>query len=158
MKNKKNHASLVITGAATAFVGLAGTVQAIPVSIHSDSAAWGTTVRVAHNRSDAGRTTRLTQNDPFISNHPGGRYSIQPGDLGNYTPSPAAYLSTRHNFWPWQRHAVILGVLPRRISPAAGNAPVSGGVPDDGTTAMMLGGVFCGFVCLKKNWKPEPAA
>ena len=137
------------TRAATALEGLAGTVQAIPVSIHSDSAAWGTTVRVAHNRTDAGRTTRLTQNDPFISNHPGGRCSIQPGDLGNYTPSPATFLSRHHSFWPWQRRAGNPGLQPRRILPSAGNTS-AGGLPDGGTTAMMLGAVFCGFVCLKK--------
>jgi VPDSG-CTERM motif len=141
MREKANFAGLAIAGTAPAFVGLAGNVQAIPISIHG---------------------ARLGKIEPFFSDHLGGKtHSIELGNLNKNPSRPTLFpvsgsgaaqnSSSHHNFWPWKSPYHKYGAPPLTSSPTASSPAPTTSVPDGGTTGMMLGGVFCGFVLLRKK-------
>src|ERR1039457_6167907 len=162
MRKKTNFAGLVITGATTVFVGLAGNAQAIPISIHDDPDVWGRSERIGHGHGADDAAGRM---DPLVSDHLGGKthskaQSIDLSYLNENPTSPTVLLlsslgtaqnsSSHHNFSSGNLPHHNPGVPPPTSLPIArGPAPTS--VPDSGNNAIMMGGVFCGLVLLRKK-------
>jgi hypothetical protein len=158
MRKKTSFAGLAIMGAATAFVGLAGNAQAIPISIHDDPDAWGRSERMGHDHGAGDTAGRI---EPFVSDHLGGKtQSIDPSNLNKKAASPTVLFSTSlgtaqnsssyHNFPSGNFPNHNPGVPPpTSLQIASGPGPTS--VPDNGNTAIMMGGVFCGLVLLRKK-------
>src|ERR1022692_766515 len=147
MRKKTNFAGLVITGTATAFVGLAVNAQAIPISIDHDA------------DDAAGRI------EPFVSDHLGEKthsktQSIDLSNLNKKPTSPTVLLlsslgtaqnsSSHRNFPSGNLPHHNPGVPPPTSWPIA-SGPALTTVPDGGNTTLMIGGAFCGLVLLRKK-------
>jgi hypothetical protein len=132
-----NPTAFVIAGAAALFAGLAGNVQAIPISIQDQSNHGGVhfSVQSSHNQSLASPTASVLSGSVLAQN------AVGP-----------------HNFGPWNfhdswsfHHGRQGGLTPP--SPLSRQDSSSASVPDGGTTAMMMGGVLCGFALLGNKLK-----
>jgi hypothetical protein len=145
MRKKTNFAGLVITGATTAFLGVAGNAWAIPISIHDDPDAWGRSECMGRDHDADDATGRI---EPFVSDHLGGKthpkaQSIELSDLIKKSPSPNVLLlsslgteqnsSSHHNFPSGNLPHHNPGVLPITSLPIASD-PAPTTVPDGGNT------------------------
>jgi hypothetical protein len=162
MRKKTNFAGLVITGTATAFVGLAVNAQAIPISIHDDADAWGRSERMGHDHDVDDAAGRI---EPFVSDHLGEKthsktQSIDLSNLNKKPTSPTVLLlsslgtaqnsSSHRNFPSGNLPHHNPGVPPPTSWPIA-SGPALTTVPDGGNTTLMIGGAFCGLVLLRKK-------
>ena len=149
MRKKTNQTSFAITGAAALLIGLTANVEAIPISMRTLSASQSA---LAFNQSPASSnpsvsSKKVNANTKSVSRnlkHPGfGRPpSPLPGQGGTPVTVPTG--------------TIILpgGTLPKPLSPPGPNQPSGpSSVPDGGTTATMMGGVFCGLALLRKKLK-----
>jgi len=179
MRKKINQTGFVIAGAAALFVGLAGNMQATPISIHDNWEAgmrsWILGRDLQGNEWILGQNLHGNEIAHFIdqSSHnqistspnafPSGPASAQNGDVhgnpglpglsqGSQGAPPLTILPLIHG-----PASVNDGVPPLAVVPIS-NSPALVSIPDGGATALMLAGVFCGFVFLRKNPKPAQVA
>jgi hypothetical protein len=171
MRKNLSRKSFVIAGAAALFAGLAGNMQAAQISIQNNSEAgvisWvlGQNIRgqdpqgkeIAHFIvGQAGQNQISANPDASLSGSVPALSANSHGNLGQPVVLPASYssmplvtmLPTVHS-----PTSTGQGTLPF-TSVAAANVPASISVPDGGSTALMLGGVFFGLAFLRKNSKP----
>ena len=162
MRKTTKFAGLVITGAATAFVGLVGNAQAISISIHDDPGALGRSERVGRDHDADDAAGRI---EPFVSDRLGGKthsktQSIDLSNVNKKHTSPTVLLlsslgtgqnsSSHHNFPSGNLPHHNPGGQPPTSSPIASDpAPTS--VPDGGNTTVMIGGLFFGLILLRKK-------
>jgi hypothetical protein len=125
MRKKINLTTFVTTGAAALFVGLAGNMHAIPISMHDDSDAWMCSMCSWNN---AGEPRNLGSR--YFNHHRHGVSTILPSLTGL---DPVSTTS------------------PPLTGQEPNDSPTS--VPDGGTTAMMMAGAFCGLALVRKTLK-----
>ena len=149
---KINLAGFTIAGAAALLVALAGNVRAIPFTAHDEvvnSAISSQNLRSGQSDYEAALALdhgnrnqgHVSPTAPILSRSARVQNTSQ---LGN--SSPRISRPRKHG------HGVE---APSPQSTGPNPPPVS--VPDGGTTATMLGGVFCGLVLLEKKLKAWPA-
>ena len=186
MEKNINQTSFAIAGAAALMMGLAGNVQAVSIPINNARAAgtssWvlgqdqhgnvlvlGQIVlgkEIAHfvdsacsSQTSASPSATKSVSVPAqaaVAHNNSGQPNLSQG-------SPGAPTLTTKPVTQGPNLPGLSAPLPSRSVPTLTLAPVrsaavSESVPDGGTTAVMLGGVFCGFVFLKRNSKPAQAA
>jgi hypothetical protein len=145
---KINLAGFTMVGAAALYVALAGNVRAIPFTVHDDvvnsairsqnllsgQSDYEAALALDHGNRNQGHgnpTALILSTSARVQN------TSRPGNS-----SPRISRPRKHG------HGVE---APSPQPTGQDPAPVS--VPDGGTTATMLGGVFCGLVLLKKKLK-----
>jgi hypothetical protein len=135
MRKKINLTAFVTTGAAALFVGLAGNMHAIPISMHNDSDAgmW--------SWNNAGEPRNLGSR--YFNHHRHGVTTTLPSLTGLDPVSPTLPPLTG------------LDLVSTTSPPLTGQEPndSSTSVPDGGTTAMMMAGAFCGLALVRKTLK-----
>lgn len=165
--------SFVIAGASALFIGLAGNMQAATITIQDNwdagARSWilGQDIRgqdpqgkeiayfvvnqVNHNQISASPKASLSVSVSELSasaNNNSGQSDVLPGSYGvalvTMLPTVDSPTSTGQGASP--------------LTPVtAANVPAPIRVPDGGTTCLMLGGIFCGIVLLRKSSKPARA-
>jgi hypothetical protein len=143
---KINLAGFTMVGAAALFVALAGNVRAIPFTVHDDvvnsairsqnlrsgQSDYEAALALDHGNRNQGRvspTALILSRSARVQNT---------SQLGNSSPRVSRPRKRGHGATPTQSN---------------GQNPPPLSVPDGGSTAVMLGGIFCGFVLLEKKLK-----
>lgn len=159
MRKKIYRTSCVITGVAALFVGLAGTVQAIPITLrdHNAQQALHSLGQNSHNQSRVSAAGSLLSGS-VRSLNTGGQRSA---GLGNLHRRGHGVPVTDQGAYPISvLRAPITPVSPVRL-PQAPIRVLGGGTasetpsaaPDGGTTAVMMAGSLCGLALLRKKLK-----
>jgi hypothetical protein len=147
-KNIKLTGSL-IAAAATLCAGLAGDVQAIPISMHDDLDAGMGPWTLSHEKSHyeaAYSFDRINQNQGLGS----------PTVFHLVTSVPLKIAGETHGLGSKKVHHHKPGVTvtpPAAIVPPREGVPSAASVADGGSTGLMMGGVFCGLALLRKKLK-----
>jgi hypothetical protein len=145
---KINLAGFTMVGAAALFVALAGNVRAIPFTVHDDVV----------NSAIRSQNLRSGQSDYEAA------LALDHGNRNQGRVSPTALILSRSarvqntsqlgNSSPRISRPRKHGHVVETPSPQpTGQNPPPLSVPDGGSTAVMLGGVFCGFVLLEEKLK-----
>lgn len=129
MRKKINFTGLAITGASALFVGLAGNVQAIPISMHNQS---------NRNQSLATPTASLLSGSVLAQN---ARARLNSGS--------SVFYNNRRGASP----AIILNGGTTSKTRLTSRAASAANVLDGGPTAMMLAEAFCALALLRKKLK-----
>ena len=158
MRKNIYQTSCIITGVAALFVGLAGTVQAIPMTIHNHNVQQALPSTGQNNQS---RITPATSpvassvQSPNAGQPRSGHHVFQFG----HGATPILTPVTNQGAHPVSGlHSPILPIIPVNLPPivhsGGGTTGANAvGVPDGGTTAMMMGGAFCGLALIKRKLK-----
>jgi len=175
MRKKMKHTSFIIAGAATLFVGIAGNLQAVTIPMQSngntDTRSWVLATDAHGNKSILGQN--LNGGEIAYPVNQGGLDQISASLNAALSKAVSAQNAAAHNNpgLPGVSHGsqgappmTILPVSPSPVTIIQGAPPLvpvpvvkisdSISVPDGGMTIVLLGGVFCGFVIVRKNLKP----
>jgi hypothetical protein len=150
MRKKISRTGFIIAGAAALFVGLAGNVQAIPISMHdfskltksvaspTDSLLTGSHKAISISISDLSKPIKSVASPiDFFSGSILAENVDAPRNVISLDLKQEEPLVTSSSFVQGPAPTVTVKAL-------------VASVPDGGTTGMMLGGAFCGLVFLKK--------
>jgi hypothetical protein len=138
MRKRFKVTSFMIVGATALFVGLAGTVGAVSFSTQND-------LNAATRSGSLGRD--LSQYQAAYSPGPGNFQSFAsptPFSLSGSARAENVGVSRSTDSWQFNLRRRIYGLStpsPRAQTPIVAPA----GIPDGGSTALMLGGVLCGL-------------
>ena len=151
MRTKLNLTGLVMTGAATLFVGLAGSVQAIPIVVRNHTTA-------LHATTTHQVTGSMVQSNPnqILTTLVSASHLSASTSVHNASSHHVAVLNHRAPGITVPVGGTLPGgVLPKPLPSGTNQIPVtiSTAAPDGGTTAAMLGAAFCGLVLLRTKLK-----
>jgi len=158
MRKKINLTGFVIIGAAALFVGLAGNMHAIPISMHDDLDAgirsWVLGRDLHGNEWVLGQTLHGNEIAHLVDQSSRNQSLASPTASFLFGSVPAQNAGEPRNFGPGNfnhhRHGVTTA-SPPLTGQEPNDSPTS--VPDGGTTAMMMAGAFCGLALLRKTLK-----
>jgi hypothetical protein len=153
LRGKTHLRGFLIAGVTLLLVGLAGNARAIPVSTPDDGdagmRAWNWTHEPGND--EAVRFFDWADRGPNRASPNAFRWfrSVPTQNWGErWELGSSSFHQGRLGAWN-SRH--MIDGLPTTRSPLTGQDRFPAGVPDGGSTAMMMGGAFCGLVLLVKR-------
>jgi hypothetical protein len=147
LRKKTNLTGFTLAGAAALFVALAGNAPAIPITLHDDVNALISSHGLRNGQSayeaalalDHG-TRNQSQATPITFNLPAPARVQNTGTPQTSNPRVSRPRKGGRN-------------VGKKTTQSDGQDPSPQSVPDSGSTAMMLGGVFCGFALVERKLK-----